>query len=167
MAKHGRPSTYRREWADSVLEWVASGKSMRSCCESEPGRPSKTSIIRWRLADIDGFGKLFREARLAGAETWADELVEIADESVGEDMAGVQAQKLRVDVRKWLLARLHPEDYGERLPAHDTADTIRKTLQTSAIKDIMDQGLHEYLEDFVTRNNQLGMEISDGYRFYV
>jgi uncharacterized alpha-E superfamily protein len=30
----------------------------------------------------------------------------------------------------------------------------------------MDQGLHEFLEDFVTRNNQLGMEISDGYRFY-
>ncbi|EJL50795.1 hypothetical protein PMI09_04831, partial [Rhizobium sp. CF122] len=54
----------------------------------------------------------------------------------------------------------------ERLPAHDTADAIRKTLQTRAIKEIMDQGLHEFLEDFVTRNNQLGMEISDGYRFY-
>jgi uncharacterized alpha-E superfamily protein len=30
----------------------------------------------------------------------------------------------------------------------------------------MDQGLHEFLEDFVHRNNKLGMEISDGYRFY-
>jgi len=58
------------------------------------------------------------------------------------------------------------KDYGERLPAHDTADSIRKTLQTRAIKEIMDQGLHEFLEDFITRNNQLGMEISDGYRFY-
>ncbi len=27
------------------------------------------------------------------------------------------------------------KDYGERLPAHDTADAIRKTLQTRAIKD--------------------------------
>src|SRR6185369_2564885 len=51
------------------------------------------------------------------------------------------------------------KDYGERLPAHDTADSIRKTLKTRAIKEIMDQGLHEFLEDFVTRNNQLGMEI--------
>ena len=58
------------------------------------------------------------------------------------------------------------KDYGVRLAAHDTADSIRKTLQTRAIKEIMDQGLHEFLEDFVTRNNQLGMEISDGYRFY-
>jgi uncharacterized alpha-E superfamily protein len=31
----------------------------------------------------------------------------------------------------------------------------------------MDQGLHEFLEDFVSRNNKLGAEISDGYRFYV
>ena len=38
--------------------------------------------------------------------------------------------------------------------------------QTRRIKDIMDQGLHEFLEDFVSRNNKLGQEISDGYRFY-
>ena len=59
------------------------------------------------------------------------------------------------------------QDYEARLPAHDTADAIRTTLQTRAIRDIMDQGLHEFLEDFVSRNNQLGAEISDGYRFYV
>ncbi len=58
-------------------------------------------------------------------------------------------------------------DYGERLPAHETADAIRKSLKKQAIKDIMDQGLHEFLEDFVSRNNQLGQQISDGYRFYV
>ncbi len=58
-------------------------------------------------------------------------------------------------------------DYGERLPAHETADAIRQSLKKQAIKDIMDQGLHEFLEDFVSRNNQLGQQISDGYRFYV
>lgn len=54
---------------------------------------------------------------------------------------------------------------GERLVAHDTGDSIRKMLQTLAVKDIMNNGLHEFLEDFVWRNNQLGQEISDGYRF--
>ncbi|TCL74622.1 alpha-E domain-containing protein [Rhizobium sp. BK251] len=57
-------------------------------------------------------------------------------------------------------------DYGERLAAHDTADAIRTTLQTRRVRDIMDQGLHEFLEDFVSRNNKLSQEISDGYRFY-
>ncbi|TCV74522.1 putative alpha-E superfamily protein [Neorhizobium sp. R1-B] len=58
------------------------------------------------------------------------------------------------------------EDYGERLKAHETADAIRSTLKRGSITDIMDQGLHEFLEDFVSRNNQLSAEISEGYRFY-
>lgn len=49
--------------------------------------------------------------------------------------------------------------------AQDTASAIRDTLKTRAIKDIMDQGLHEFLEDFVAMNNKLGYEISKGYRF--
>ncbi len=57
-------------------------------------------------------------------------------------------------------------EYEKRLPAHDTAEDIRKSLQKLTIKRIMDQGLHEFLEDFVARNNKLGAEISDGYRFY-
>ncbi|GAC1040344.1 alpha-E domain-containing protein [Rhizobium sp. No.120] len=57
-------------------------------------------------------------------------------------------------------------EYEKKLPAHDTAVAIRKSLQKLTIKQIMDQGLHEFLEDFVARNNQLGAEISDGYRFY-
>ncbi len=58
------------------------------------------------------------------------------------------------------------EDYGERLKAHDTADAIKKTLKPGSIAEIMDHGLHEFLEDFVSRNSQLSAEISEGYRFY-
>jgi uncharacterized alpha-E superfamily protein len=55
--------------------------------------------------------------------------------------------------------------YGERLAAHDTADAILATLQNGNVKDIMDKGLHEFLDDFVSQNNRLGAEISNGYRF--
>lgn len=57
-------------------------------------------------------------------------------------------------------------DYGQRHQAHETAATIQATLTRGSIAEIMDQGLHEFLEDFVSRNNQLSAEISDGYRFY-
>jgi uncharacterized alpha-E superfamily protein len=56
---------------------------------------------------------------------------------------------------------------GERLSAHDTADAIRASLHARAIKDVIDQGLHEFLEEFVNRNNTLSVEITNGYRFYV
>ncbi|KAA1182599.1 alpha-E domain-containing protein [Rhizobium tropici] len=57
-------------------------------------------------------------------------------------------------------------EHEKRLPAHDTAEAIRQSLQRLSVKNIMDQGLHEFLEDFVAHNNKLGAEISDGYRFY-
>jgi uncharacterized alpha-E superfamily protein len=57
-------------------------------------------------------------------------------------------------------------EYGERHAAHDTAESIRATLAGMSIDRIMDQGLHEFLDNFIARNNQLGLEISEGYRFY-
>ncbi|TWF54806.1 alpha-E domain-containing protein [Neorhizobium alkalisoli] len=56
-------------------------------------------------------------------------------------------------------------DYGERHKAHDTAHSIKAMLTRGSMTDIMEQGLHEFIEDFVGRNNQLSAEISDGYRF--
>ncbi|MGE7367934.1 alpha-E domain-containing protein [Neorhizobium sp. NPDC001467] len=58
------------------------------------------------------------------------------------------------------------EDYGTHLPAHATAEAIRQSLRQGTVTRIMDQGLHEFLETFINRNNQLSAEISDGYRFY-
>lgn len=56
-----------------------------------------------------------------------------------------------------------PED---RLPAHQTAEAIYATLKESSIKQVMERGLHEFLEDFVAKNAQLDREITTGYRFY-
>jgi uncharacterized alpha-E superfamily protein len=57
-------------------------------------------------------------------------------------------------------------EYEERLPAHQTADAIYATLKEASIKQVMDRGLHEFLEDFVAKNAKLGQEITTGYRFY-
>lgn len=57
-------------------------------------------------------------------------------------------------------------EYGERHAAHETADAINSKLQSLTISAVMEQGLHEFLEDFVGHNGQLGQEITDGYRFY-
>ena len=54
----------------------------------------------------------------------------------------------------------------ERLPAHQTAEAIYATLKEASIKQVMDRGLHDFLEDFVAKNAQLDQEITTGYRFY-
>ncbi|MGG7518813.1 alpha-E domain-containing protein [Allorhizobium undicola] len=57
-------------------------------------------------------------------------------------------------------------EYSERLAAHDTAESIRHSLMNTTVNTIMEQGLHEFLDNFMARNNQLGQEITEGYRFY-
>jgi hypothetical protein len=50
-------------------------------------------------------------------DRWAEQILELADESVRAkgDMALIGSYKLRIDSRKWLLSKLRPELYGERL----------------------------------------------------
>jgi uncharacterized alpha-E superfamily protein len=57
------------------------------------------------------------------------------------------------------------EDYGERHPCHDTAQKTLRTLQVGSIREIFDQGLHEFLLDFIRHNNRLGEQLAADYRF--
>ena len=58
------------------------------------------------------------------------------------------------------------EHTGDKPIAHKTAEDTLKSLKKGSIRDVMDQGLHEFLEEFIGYNNKLGAQISEGYRFY-
>lgn len=58
------------------------------------------------------------------------------------------------------------ESYHARHPSHATAEDTLARLQGRTIKDIFDAGLHEFLADFINRNNKLGNEVAQDYRFY-
>lgn len=58
------------------------------------------------------------------------------------------------------------KEYGDRHAAHDTAAAIRLMLDKHEIRQIVESGLHEFLEDFISQNNRLGQEIADAYQFY-
>lgn len=58
------------------------------------------------------------------------------------------------------------ENYDERPPCQDQAQSLNEKLRTSSIEAILETGLHEFLEDFVARNNALGRQIETDYRFY-
>ena len=57
-------------------------------------------------------------------------------------------------------------DYTGQIGAHETAARTRNLLLTASIDQIMERGLHEYIEEFILANDTLANEISDGYRFY-
>lgn len=57
------------------------------------------------------------------------------------------------------------EDYGLTHACHETAAKIQRTLADSTVERIFKSGLHEFLTDFIHRNNSLGIEIANAYNF--
>lgn len=108
-----------------VCERLAEGESLRSICRDE-ALPASSSIFKW-LGQHPEFAEQYTRAREEQAETLAAEIVGIADEdqtttkSIGEDMTivvfdatAVARNRLRVDARKWVAAKLKPKVYGDR-----------------------------------------------------
>ncbi len=55
--------------------------------------------------------------------------------------------------------------YGEGKPCLDTARSTLALLEKGNIDTIFQSGLHEFLLDFIARNNRVAQEISDAYHF--
>jgi len=57
-------------------------------------------------------------------------------------------------------------DHGIRKPCHDLSDEICDRLAEMSIEDVFEEGLHQFLQDFLTRNAALGHQIEQDFRFY-
>jgi len=93
----------------SVLSDIESGLSLRVAGENN--RISASAIIR-HIQDSDDFAKQYARAKDIQLERMADDIVTIADSAESDDH---QVARLRVDTRKWLLSKLVPKKYGDRV----------------------------------------------------
>jgi uncharacterized alpha-E superfamily protein len=57
------------------------------------------------------------------------------------------------------------EQYGRTQPSHALAQETLAMLEGAGIDQIFQSGLHEFLQDFISRNNKLGAGISASYHF--
>jgi hypothetical protein len=109
----------KEELIQKILDGMANdGLSCFKACVAA-GVPNST-FMRWVDADAN-LAERYTRAREDLIERIATETIAIADEPVpttqsgSTDTGAVQKQRLQVDTRKWLLAKLAPKKYGERL----------------------------------------------------
>lgn len=108
--------------------------------------PSKSTVLRWLAADVEGFGAKYAQARAAQIMGEADELLALADEcrlgiktttkgdgtteTVETDM--VERSRLQIETRKWLLSKLVPKVYGDKQQLeHSGTLTLEQALAQS------------------------------------
>jgi hypothetical protein len=110
---------------DAMLREIETGSSTRKTCEKYSVRYG--NFFEYLAANALE-AERYARAKDLGLETWADQIVELADEQrIGEktretkdgtftetgDM--VERSRLQIESRKWLLARLKPSRYGDAL----------------------------------------------------
>ncbi|NBQ13059.1 MAG: hypothetical protein EBU31_00245 [Proteobacteria bacterium] len=92
---------------DGILEGLADGKSLRSICRQK-GMPSVSTVMRW-LGEDEEWQAQYARARAAGDDAMAEDIHEVAD----RDDLDPNDKRVRIDARKWLLAKRQPKKYGD------------------------------------------------------
>lgn len=133
----GRPSSFTQGVADMLCERLAEGESLRAIC-ADDGMPRRATVFRW-LAVNEMFRDQYAWAKEAQAETYADEIVAIADDRQGDyierdgnvvyNAEHVNRSRLRVDARKWVASKLKPKKYGDRLDV-ESKGSLTITIQS-------------------------------------
>lgn len=130
-----RPSRYTKTLAAKICCRIAEGESLGSICRDE-SYPAKSTIFRWLLTGkYPEFRDQYVLAREIQSEGYADEILDIADDGKNDYIereldSGVsidvlntehlQRSRLRVDSRKWILSKLLPKKYGDKLEVEGT-----------------------------------------------
>jgi hypothetical protein len=121
----GRPCTYSHAIAEKICERLAGGESLRKICEDKRMPPAPT-VRGWVVDDRHGFAERYARAFDMGMDEIADEILAISDEveviaqhegkevQMKMDTAAVARNRLRVDARKWLLAKRAANRYGDK-----------------------------------------------------
>mgnify|MGYP002133705493 CR=1 FL=1 len=124
---------YSDRLRDRICAELASGEPARQVF-LQPGMPDQKTHYRWMAARED-YRNAVTAAKAAGIEKLADEIVVIADGAAspllredgtpaqGADGALVMVvsneatnhARLRIDSRKWLLAKMLPKKYGDKV----------------------------------------------------
>lgn len=114
---------YSQEIADAICKAVADGESLRTAAGS--AGIAHSTFLEWVSKD-EALADQYARAREIGADVEFDGLTELCDIDPERDDKGridpawVAHQKLKIDVRKWTLARKAPKKYGDRITNEHT-----------------------------------------------
>lgn len=127
-----RPIVWNKEKKEKAIKIILDkisidGCSVRSILDKDRDKtklPSRRVFNDW-LRNDDVLSTHYARVCEARAESLFEEILEIADDSTmdkknikGEDVVDtevVQRSRLRIDARKWVLSKMQPKKYGDKI----------------------------------------------------
>jgi hypothetical protein len=156
MPKH----IYSDALADQICARLEQGESLNAICKDD-GMPDERTVRGWARDDYKGFFPKYARAREIGYLKVADELLEIADDARNDwmdkhirgetirviDDECVKRSQLRVETRKWLLSKMLPKVYGDKLQTEHSGSV--------AVTDTVDRPPNETREEWIARRKRI------------
>jgi hypothetical protein len=134
---------YTSALADTICRRLSEGESLRSICR-DPGMPSEGTVRGWARENRDGFGSHYRLARELQLDHWADVIIDISDEADRDP----RDRQIRIDARKWIMSKLAPRRYGDRLLLAGEAENPLRVLHEQVSLEKLSRDQLETLEAF-------------------
>lgn len=138
-AKPTKPnSPDRAKISQLVLDGMRSGLSAFKACKA--AGVNQSTFNDWLNADA-ALAADYARAREDLLEMMASDLLDIADrpvgstESGGTDSGAVADKKVQIDTRKWLLSKLAPKKYGDKIEVSgDPANPLVQRIERVVVK---------------------------------
>jgi hypothetical protein len=143
---------YTREFADEVCRRLAEGASLREICREN--NVPESSFREWVRNDRDGIAARYQTARVLQVEAWSDLILEISNR---EDL-DAQEKRVRIDSLKWLMSRIVPKKWGDRLLVAGEVDSpihhLHKQVNLSDLSEAQLDHLQKFTQSFLTDAKQ-------------
>ena len=108
-----------------ILAKIAEGSSLRSILSGKD-TPNRSTFFEWVLEDKEKANQYARACELR-AETIFEDIMDIADETSRDTITTekgeipnnewINRSRLKVDARKWMLSKMNPKKYGDKIEA--------------------------------------------------
>jgi len=116
MARKQAPRVeFSQEMFDLICALIADGKSLRQACAGD-GMPDRATFNTWRKSTPELQAK-YDAACIDREEAIFDDIQDIADSEPDARRAAV-----KIDARKWRLARMNRKKYGDRVTNEHTGE---------------------------------------------
>jgi hypothetical protein len=108
---------------------------------------AESSVREWVRENRDNFALRYQTARVLQVEAWSDLIIEIGN----RDDLDAPEKRVRIDSLKWLMSRIVPKKWGERLlVAGDESSPVHHLHKAAPLTDLTDAQL-EALQTFCQR----------------
>lgn len=139
---------YNDRVVEKICQLLRTGMPISKVFEQR-GMPSRSAFYQWQNDKVE-FREVVQDARIFGCHALADDILSIADDDSKDyidttdehgnhirvaNKAAIMRDRLRIDTRKWLLAKMLPKIYGDKVQLeHKSNKSLAEMLKAGRLR---------------------------------